>query len=195
MISRGVLSFGLGLGTALLCGWIGLPLVLYREAQQPIQFNHELHAGETVGMYCEDCHATDDEGRFGGIPVVASCEPCHAEPQGETAHEAVLARDYVGEAREIEWLVYARQPDNVFFSHAPHVTLAKIPCERCHGDHGATVSLRPYEENRISTYSRDIWGRSASRIRRAEYEGMKMSDCTRCHEQHGVVESCMTCHK
>lgn len=158
-------------------------------------FNHELHAGETVGMACEDCHATSDDGRFGGIPVVASCEPCHAEPQGESEGEATLARDYIGEGREIDWLVYSRQPDNVFFSHAPHVTLAKIPCARCHGDHGTTVSLRPYEENRISTYSRDIWGRSWSRLGRAGNEGMKMSDCTRCHAENGVVESCMTCHK
>lgn len=195
MIARNVIPFGLGLAIALLCGWIALPFALYRQVEQPMQFNHQMHVGDAVGMSCEDCHSFDDTGRFAGIPAVASCEPCHAEPVGESPDEAMLARDYVQANREVEWLVYSRQPDNVFFPHAPHVKLAELSCERCHGAHGTSESLRVYEQNRISTYSRDIWGRSNSRLRRAEHEGMKMSDCTRCHEEHGVRESCLSCHK
>ena len=43
--------------------------------------------------------------------------------------------------------------------------LAELKCEDCHGPHGASDTLRPYEENRISGYSRDIWGGSISGLR------------------------------
>ena len=54
------------------------------------------------------------------------------------------------------WLVYARQPDCVFFSHAAHIYGAEMECRTCHGDIGTSESLKPYEENRITGYSRDI---------------------------------------
>jgi menaquinone reductase, multiheme cytochrome c subunit len=195
VIARSVISFGLGLAAALFCGWIALPYVLYRQIEQPMQFNHQVHVGDELGMSCTDCHSFDDKGRFTGIPVVASCEPCHSEPIGESLAEAVLAREHIAEGREVEWLVYSRQPDNVFFPHSTHVNLASIECQRCHGDHGTTESLRPFEQNRLSGYSRDIWGPSNSRFRRAEHEGMKMSDCTSCHRASGVRDSCLICHK
>lgn len=191
---RGGLTFGFGLILALAIGWFALPAFLYEKIEQPLQFNHALHA-EDAGMACEDCHGFGANGQFLGVPPTATCAECHLEPLGETEAEARMIAEYIAPEREIPWLIYSRQPDNADFPHAQHVRLAELACERCHGPHGQTRCLRTYERNRISGYSRDLWGRSLSRLRRAEYEGMKMSDCSACHREHGVVESCLDCHK
>lgn len=97
------------------------------------------------------------DGVFAGLPKTESCAACHTEPQGKSAAEATLVSSYVKTEKETPWLVYARQPANVRFSHAIHTKRAKLTCERCHGMHGESDTLRPYQENRISGYSRDIW--------------------------------------
>ena len=91
--------------------------------------------------------------------------------------------------------MYSRQPENAFFSHAYHVKLAKLACEECHRDHGKTDKLRPYQEDRISGYSRDIWGVSMSRVALAGRRGMRMTDCEHCHHSRGVKTGCLDCHK
>jgi hypothetical protein len=63
------------------------------------------------------------------------------------------------------------------------VNRARLKCEGCHGDHGRTDKLRPYQVDRISGYSRDIW------------RGKKMTDCVACHHQQGLEHSCLDCHK
>jgi hypothetical protein len=148
-------------------------------------------------MACEDCHSIGENGRFGGIPALDKCSTCHAEPVTQSAEEKLFVERYVKTSREIPWRVYSRQPDNVSFSHAIHVKLAKVACERCHGEHGKTDKLRAYEENRISGYSRDIWGSAMARIsfRPVERPGMKMDDCAACHRDKGVTTSCVDCHK
>jgi hypothetical protein len=114
---------------------------------------------------------------------------------GETRDEKLFVDNHVTPNKEVPWLVYSRQPDNARFPHAPHITLAKIACEKCHGDHAATEKLRAYEENRISGYSRDIWGASIARLPVAGRPAMKMSDCETCHAQKRVFTGCMDCHK
>ena len=191
----GFIFFIAGLALALTVGWLAFPAALYKNIEQPVQFSHAVHTRENVGMACEDCHAFSDAGRFTGIPLVAKCAECHAEPLGETENEKRLVEEFITPNREIEWLVYARQPVNVYFSHANHTQLAGLSCETCHGPHGATDSLRVFQQNRLSGYSRDIWGSSISRLRNASWEGMKMDDCSRCHAERGVQESCIDCHK
>jgi hypothetical protein len=65
----------------------------------------------------------------------------------------------------------------------------------CHSTYGESDQARIYEVNRISGYSRDIWGQSISRLRRAPHEGMKMSDCEECHQKHNVKVGCLGCHQ
>jgi menaquinone reductase, multiheme cytochrome c subunit len=193
---RGIITFGIGLLAALAGGWLVVPRAIYRSTEQPIQFSHKIHTSEKVGLSCQDCHSLNADGKFSGIPRLETCAPCHTERQGKTAAEKLLVDDYVSKNREIPWLVYARQPENVYFSHAPHIKLAGIKCERCHGPHGTTDRLRPYEQNRISTYARDVEGYSLVRLQTADWEhGMKMNECSHCHQQRGVQESCLTCHK
>jgi len=185
-----------GFALALAFGWLLFPRLLYVRADQPLAFSHETHASEAVGLTCEDCHALRPDGSFSGIPTTAKCAECHAEPIGATPEEKRLVDDYVKPGRELPWRVYARQPDNVHFPHASHVKAAGIACERCHGPHGSSTLLRPHEANRLTGESRDVWGPSSTRIRREPWQGMKMSDCERCHAERGRgATSCLGCHK
>jgi hypothetical protein len=196
MSRHNLTAFAAGLALALLLGWLALPRLLYARAEQPLRFSHKLHASDTTGYKCEDCHALAGDGRFAGIPGIASCSGCHAEPQGGSADEKRLVELYVTPGREIPWRVYARQPDNVHFPHAVHVKRAGIACERCHGPHGTTETLRPFESNRVSGYSRDLWGPSLTRLGNGTRPGMKMSDCESCHAESGHGRtSCLACHR
>lgn len=159
-----------------------------------MNFNHVVHT-EDAGMACDGCHSFREDGSFAGIPGVEVCAACHDEPLGDSAAERRLVDEYVSPRREIPWRAYARQPENVYFSHAPHVRLAEIECRRCHGDHGGTTTLRPFERNRISTYSRDIWGPRITGGGPEPWDSMKMSDCSGCHEERGVTSHCLMCHK
>src|SRR5690349_17898482 len=130
---RGTAMFLLGFAATMWAGWFAFPRVLYSTGSQPLNFSHKVHAGEKVGMSCDDCHGIGEDGRFAGIPRVEKCAGCHAEPVTESADEQLLVTRYVKTEREVPWLVYSRQPDNVAFSHAIHVKLAKLKCEQCHG--------------------------------------------------------------
>ena len=175
------LFFALGFGAVLAAGWLGFPRTLYTSARQPLEFNHRVHK-EKASQKCADCHVINSDGDFVGIPALASCAGCHAEPMGTTANEKVLVSAWVKPGREIPWRSYARQPMNVRFSHAVHVNLAKLNCEKCHGAQGDSVSLPIYQEDRISGYSRH----SVS---------MTMTDCEDCHRQRNVEAGCLGCHK
>lgn len=192
---RSLTLFLAGMAAALAAGWFAFPRVLYRAAPQPLQFSHKTHTGDKGGMKCEDCHTLRADGSFSGVPQLDKCSGCHAAPMGADPDEKLLVDRYVTPSREVPWRVYSRQPDNAFFSHAYHVNLAKIACDKCHGDHGKTEKLRAYEENRISGYSRDVWGSSLARVAVSGRSGMKMSDCEHCHDQKGVVTGCIDCHK
>ena len=182
MKRRGTVVFWAGVVAALGAGWLGFPRAIYERRPQPVAFSHKVHA-EKGGMKCEDCHEIRADGTFAGIPRLDKCAGCHAAAMGTTASEKQFIDGYVTPQREVQWAVYARQPENVYFSHPAHVKLAGLPCATCHGKHGETDALRVYEEDRISGYSRDIW------------RGMKMNDCVDCHRQHERENSCLDCHK
>jgi hypothetical protein len=146
-------------------------------------------------MGCADCHGFDEQGRFAGIPGIETCTTCHESMLGDSPGERRLVEDFVAHQREIPWFSYARQPDNASFPHVQHVQRAQLTCERCHGGHGGTAALRPFERNRINGYSRDVWGQHISGVSGKPWDGMKMADCSGCHRQRGVVESCQDCHK
>ena len=191
----------IGLALGMVAGWVVFPKVLYSKKNQPIDFNHKLHL-EEVGD-CESCHFFREDGSFSGAPKLAQCIDCHSEQLGESDNEALFIDQYVAKNREVPWLIYARQPDCVFFSHAAHVHGAKMECETCHGDMARTESLRPYEENRLSGYSRDIWGKNPAGLKRNTWDRMKMDDCAKCHATAGIHDSsvqtgrdaCFVCHK
>jgi hypothetical protein len=135
------------------------------------------------------------EGRFQGIPATSQCATCHSSPVGQSSNEKVLIERYVTPGKEIPWRIYSRQPDNAYFSHAAHLKLGQLKCEECHGPHGKSAQLRTYQVNRISGYSRDIWGPNISGFPSEPWQGMKMDRCLSCHARQGRRDGCIDCHK
>lgn len=195
-LGMGVIFFVVGFVVCFLSGWLLFPKLLYSQKEQPFNFDHKLHTYEMGG--CESCHFLREDGTFNGIPKLETCLDCHSEdPLGDTEAEAVFCEEYVAEGKEVPWLVYSRQPDCVFFSHAAHSN-GKYPmdCVSCHGHIGDAEVCKPYEENRITGYSRDIWGENIWGIKKNSWDRMKMDDCAECHKtQTGSQGACFQCHK
>jgi hypothetical protein len=175
----GWVLFVLGLSGGLFVGWIVFPQLLYSTKYQPINYNHAIHQ-EEAGMSCEDCHYFREDGTYAGKPSLAACAECHAEPQGETEDEAKLVSEYVEPEKEIPWISYSRQPDNVFFSHAAHVMMAEMDCTDCHRDVEEETKAPPVKINRLTDYPNEI---------------MKMYVCEDCHARENVSNACDVCHK
>lgn len=161
-------------------GWLVLPGRFYARLEQPVQFSHQVHAGPKNNLGCDTCHAFREDGSFAGVPRLDSCTGCHAAPMGTTAAERNFIESYVKPGREPVWLVYAKQPDNAWFSHAVHSKKAGLACETCHPGHAKSDTLKPAGINRISGYSRAV---------------LRMDDCVVCHRRHGLGHSCLDCHK
>ena len=197
-----ILFFIIGLAASLIVGWVVFPKLLYSQKRQPVDFNHALH-NELVEDGCESCHFFREDGSYHGVPKLEQCIECHEEVNGEDPEEARFVNEYVANEREVPWFIYSRQPQNVFFSHAAHVKMGEMDCVTCHGHIGESESLRVYQENRISGYSIDIWGKNISGIKRNSWDRMKMNDCSECHvrenvNQHSVQTlkgGCFVCHK
>ncbi len=189
---RAVFPFAAGLAIMLAAGWVGFPRAIYTTRRQPVDFSHKVHA-DKAGQKCDDCHAFRPDGTFAGVPSLDKCAGCHAAPMGTTAEEKNFIERYVTPGREPVWAVYARQPDNVFFNHIAHVKRAALACETCHGSHGTGDHLRPYQEDRLSGYSRNLWqvAERGSGTRPA----MTMKACVDCHREQGLEHSCLDCHK
>ena len=205
----GLVYFLAGLLPALFVGWILFPVALYSEQGQPFNFSHEVHMdpdrveeieGDTEIERCLYCHAFRDDGTFVGIPKLETCTECHDDPEfalGEDPEEEKFLNTYVAEDKEIPWLAYSRQPDNVYFSHIAHIKLGNLDCRTCHGDHAKTDQLPLFQKNRVSGYSINIWGKNITGVKSDSWDRMKMDDCAECHSKKGHEENnaCFVCHK
>jgi len=178
---RGQLIFLAGMAAALALGWRGFPLLLFQRVPQPVDFSHRIHA-DKAGAKCEDCHSLRADGTFAGVPSLDKCSGCHAAAMGSSVQEKRFIDSYVTPNREIPWQVYARQPENVNFSHAAHIKLAHLDCAECHGPQGASSTLGPARVDRISGYSGSAHFQS-------------MDACEDCHRRRRADNSCLTCHK
>ena len=65
-----------------------------------------------------------------------------------------------------------RLPDHVYYSHRRHVTVAKLPCERCHGAIADTTAPPSRPLVRVG-----------------------MATCTGCHTRVSVRTDCTDCHR
>ena len=188
------LFFILGLVASLVVGWVIFPKLLYSQKRQPVDFNHALHM-ELVDDGCQSCHFFREDGSYSGVPKLAQCVDCHEDVNGEDPEEEKFVTEYVAQNREVPWLIYSRQPDCVFFSHAAHVISGKMECVTCHGHIGESTSLKVYEENRLTGYSRDIWGKNIAGFKRNTWDRMKMDDCADCHKENNVNQGSVQTHR
>ncbi len=195
----GLGPFIVGLVVALILGWWVLPGLMLVEAKQPIAFNHVAHI-DGAGMECSQCHYVREDGTFHGRPTTADCAECHADAMSDNPEDIRFVNEYVKTGKEIrdEWLIYQKQPDNVFFSHAAHSVERcgtchteyeedpTLLCNQCHLDMAKTTTPPVYKENRLSGYSKDT---------------MIMWTCENCHAQPTHLSSantsnaCFVCHK
>ena len=186
--------FAVGFALFSALGFWGTPALLYAEKPQPFQFSHKVHM-EQVSEGCKSCHSFREDGSFTGIPSADRCKECHSDsPQGNTPQEKTFVEEYLNKGKPVDWQRYSKQPACVFFSHAAHAENAGLECAKCHGDHGKTESLRTYQYNRLTGYSRDIWGWNILGMGDPP-KRMKMDNCADCHRQNGVRDACFVCHK
>jgi hypothetical protein len=176
---KSLIPFLAGALIALGAGWAAFPRAIYRTRPQPVDFSHKTHA-DKAGAKCEDCHLFRDDGTFAGAPTLDKCAGCHAAPMGTDPAEKAFIEQYITPNREPQWRSYARQPENVWFPHAPHVKRANVKCEKCHGGIGSSDKLPLHAEDPISGYSRLT---------------MSMDACIACHRENKLEHSCMDCHK
>jgi len=119
--------------------------------EQPILFNHTLHAGSVeagnLAIDCQYCHSSVEKSKHAGIPSTNICMNCHqAVGEGRSAAgTAEIAKiykavgwdpeklAYTGEEEPIRWVKVHVLPDHAFFSHAQHVAVGKLECQECHG--------------------------------------------------------------
>jgi c(7)-type cytochrome triheme protein len=171
----GVIIFFVGFVLALIFGWVVFPNLLFSQKTQPLNFSHAAHQDSA----CDDCHFYREDGSYTGIPKLEKCAECHESPMGETEAERTLVEEYIQKEREIPWLVYSWQPDNVYFSHAPHKA-KEIKCVECHRDVSEEKQLPSFKKNRVTSYSMAT---------------MQMDVCEKCHVRMGAKNNCQSCHK
>jgi hypothetical protein len=137
--------------------------------QQPMAFSHKRHM--EADMKCISCHPGAEEQRLAQFPLVSDCMDCHGKVRGSHPDEPKV-RLYAERKQEIPWLRVDRLPGHVSFSHATHVTLAKMKCDDCH--QGILGSTQPLALPDIH---------------------LKMEDCMQCHRERKASNQCAVCHK
>jgi len=158
--------------------WDGLLTVGVQQGyqpSQPIQFSHELHAGQN-GVDCNYCHSGARDGKSAGVPSANVCMNCHTYiNEGTITGTSEIAKIYdaIGfdpetktyiegyEQKPIEWVRIHNLPDLVYFNHAQHVNAGGLECKECHG---------PIEEMAVVE----------------QYAPLTMGWCIECHRETKV---------
>lgn len=125
--------------------------VPHYKPEQPILFNHTLHAGKAdkgnLAINCQYCHSSAEKSKHAGIPSTNVCMNCHKavnvgrteagtkEIQKIYAHAGWDPEKgaYTGKEDPVRWVKVHNLPDHAFFSHATHVAVGKLECQECHG--------------------------------------------------------------
>jgi len=222
----GVLPFIIGFLATCILGGAVIPGLFFEKVEQPVWFSHAVHVDEQ-GMDCESCHYFRDDGSYAGFPTNEVCAECHAvDPEAimkaelgaiednlasgdddKMAAEREYVVKYLIQGKEVPWLNYQYQPDNVYFSHTAHKDMTiedmaelkkelsdvvdpsvfeaeEFPEQNCNLCHLKDVHLNDvppaFERNILSGYSKMT---------------MKMWKCERCHALKGQPNACHTCHK
>lgn len=191
---NGIAPFVIGIVVALVFGWCIFPSLMFSNELQPVRFSHKTHV-MNASLDCNVCHKLRPDGTFDALPSTADCASCHARELGKSQAERNFVANYVRQGKEVKWLAYQRQPDNVYFNHTIHSLdrcnqchqfSERELCENCHIDLVNMERSPVVGENILSSYSR---------------ETMKMWQCERCHANPNHLGStnannaCFVCHK
>ncbi len=125
--------------------------VEHYKPEQPILFNHTLHAGKVeagnLAINCQYCHSSAEKSKHAGIPSTNVCMNCHTAveegrtPEGTKEIAKIYAavgwdpveKKYTGKEEPVKWVKVHNLPDHAYFNHAQHVAVGKIECQECHG--------------------------------------------------------------
>ncbi len=134
-------------GALWVIGVYGGPEVEHYRPEQPIAFDHSLHAGkDNLAIDCQYCHSGASKSRHAGIPSANVCMNCHkAVDSGTKTGTKEIAKiyaavgwdpttqSYTGKEEPIRWVKVHNLPDHAYFNHAQHVAVAGLECQDCHG--------------------------------------------------------------
>jgi len=123
--------------------------VEHYKPEQPILFNHTLHAGKVdkgnLAINCQYCHSSVEKSKHAGIPSTNICMNCHQavgegrSPEGTKEIAKIYAavgwdgKAYTGTPEPVKWVKVHNLPDHAYFNHAQHVAVGKLECQECHG--------------------------------------------------------------
>ena len=148
---------------------------------QPLPFNHKLHAGDTPegrGIKCQYCHSSARRSSVAGIPSGNTCNACHKVVALDKEPIKYLTEKYKGGnvelAEPIEWTKVHDLPDFVRFPHKRHVLPktqggAELDCSECHGD--------------VKNMTTAV-----------QQAPLQMGWCIGCHVKRGAPTNCTVCH-
>ncbi len=156
----------------------GLAYLLFSPAKyvgyapdQPIPFNHKLHAGDNK-IDCRYCHTSVEKSAHASVPPSATCMNCHSEQYGGAGkgrpHVEILKK-YHKEDKPIQWIKVHDQPDFVYFNHSRHISRG-VDCSHCHGNVAEMEIIK-------------------------QVETLNMGYCVNCHRENNAPNDCSTCHR
>lgn len=125
-------------------GLMGIGVYQGYAPEQPINFSHQIHAGQN-GINCVYCHTSAEKGKNAGIPSLNVCMNCHSyveegpSGKGEIAKiyaaldYSTVTKTYGPNPKPVKWVRIHNLPDLAYFNHSQHVVAGGIECQTCHG--------------------------------------------------------------
>ena len=159
------------------CGDFGMEV----RAEKNLIFNHRTHVkGQDIS--CETCHGFYENGRFKGIPTIATCKSCHGLNNPQAADydpRAPMRVPHLEMFKDTDrpWSSYVKQPGLVYFSHQVVMGAKwkdggrKMECHTCH-----------YDKADMEDATVKVSGK------------MPMGQCMDCHDSLRISNTCMVCH-
>jgi hypothetical protein len=108
------------------------------EPDQPIPYDHALHAG-VAGLDCRHCHSFVDKSGHANVPSASVCAGCHAATANHNlgvkhdSEKLRALREALDSGKPIRWVKVWDSPDYVYFDHSAHVNRG-VSCVTCHDD-------------------------------------------------------------
>jgi hypothetical protein len=158
LIFAGIVLLGLPATKSLYAA--GLP-------DQPIDFNHKIHAGDNQ-IQCLYCHTYARRSTLAGVPSLRKCMGCHKITAKDKPGIKQLNK-YVQDGEPIPWVRIYKVPDYTHFNHRRHV-LKDVACQECHGP--------------VETMAKVV-----------KFSSLKMGWCLKCHKKLQASIDCITCHR